>query len=57
MAGGLYVLLSLLIISITVLACLYLVLRFENDYPLSRLEFNELYKCIKEIKTILENEE
>lgn len=57
MAGGLYVLLSLLIISITVLACLYLVLRFENDYPLSKHEFNELYKCIKEIKTILENEE
>lgn len=54
---GLCVLLGLIIICVTVLAFLYLILRFEKGYPLSIREFNELYKCIKEIKTILENEE
>ena len=50
--------LCLLIISVTALSALYMILKFENGYPLNRNDFNELYKNIEEkIIALLEDKE
>ncbi len=56
--NSIYIVLCLLIISVTILSALYMILKFENGYPLNKNDFNELYKNIEEkIIALLEDKE
>lgn len=56
--NSIYIVLCLLIISVTALSALYMILKFENGYPLNKNDFNELYKNIEEkIIALLEDKE
>ena len=56
--NSIYIVLCLLIISVTILSVLYMILKFEYGYLLNKYDFNELYKNIEEkIITLLEDKE